>query len=149
MLERTDSYVSIYQCLLRYAEPAMIRFQCESGAKNTDLFIKLVAYMDQNLDAPISLNAAADSLFISQPSLSRLVRAHTACSFNEFLTRKRMKKAAQLMEQDPSQRMNQVALRVGYSDPHYFSRIFKETYGWTPQEYCRHVLEGRISKTGH
>ena len=47
-----------------------------------------------------------------------------------------MEKAKTLIE-NTSMKAYEIAEEVGYSDPHYFSSIFKKTTGKTPTEYAR------------
>jgi len=61
------------------------------------------------------------------------------------LTRTRIKKAKNLFEK--SDMMNyEVALSVGYQDPHYFSSIFKKHVGMTPTEYGKRLRRGKKDK---
>ena len=55
-------------------------------------------------------------------------------TFTEYVTKKRMEKAKQLLRQTerPS---GDIAAEVGFKDPHYFSFVFKKTQGCTPREY--------------
>ena len=45
-----------------------------------------------------------------------------------------MEKAKKLLSQTEKQ-SGDIALEVGYKDPHYFSFVFKKTQGCTPREY--------------
>lgn len=47
----------------------------------------------------------------------------------------RIKKAKQLLWADSKKRIKSIAYEVGYSDPKYFTRIFRETVGMTPRVY--------------
>ena len=55
-------------------------------------------------------------------------------TFIEYLTQLRMNKAKELLRCS-DKRSGEIALEVGYKDPHYFSFLFKKTQGCTPSEY--------------
>ena len=55
-------------------------------------------------------------------------------TFIEYLIGKRMEKAKELLR-TTQMRSSEVAYRVGYRDPHYFSSTFKKMQGMTPREY--------------
>ena len=55
-------------------------------------------------------------------------------TFVEYVTGKRMDKAKKLLRQT-QMHTGEIALEVGYKDPHYFSFVFKKTQGCTPREY--------------
>ncbi|MEN8118309.1 MAG: AraC family transcriptional regulator [Bacteroidota bacterium] len=39
--------------------------------------------------------------------------------------------------------MKEIAYRVGYSTPQYFSRMFKQKYGFSPQVYRKILFESQ------
>jgi two-component system response regulator YesN len=54
----------------------------------------------------------------------------------EVLIRIRMQKAKELLE-NTDLKNYEIAEKVGFSDPHYFSISFKKMTGKTPSEYAR------------
>ena len=52
----------------------------------------------------------------------------------EYLTAKRMEKARELLHSS-NLRSGEIAVAVGYKDPHYFSFLFKKTQGCTPRDF--------------
>lgn len=82
----------------------------------------------------LSLNYVADTVSISPGYLSILFRRETDETFIEYLTRVRMEKAKELLRTS-SMKAYEVAYKVGYSDPHYFSICFKKYTGCTPSDY--------------
>ena len=62
----------------------------------------------------------------------------TGENFIEYLTSLRINKAKQLIS-GTDMSMKEICTEVGYSDPNYFSRIFKKNVGVTPTEYKENV----------
>ena len=81
----------------------------------------------------------AARLGISGGHLARIFRAETGLTFNEYLTRYRMKRAVELLR-DPSVRIGEVADLVGYRDQRHFSALFHRLVGVTPTQF----REGRF-----
>ena len=84
--------------------------------------------------ADLSLEEVASSAQISPGYLSRLLKLETGFSFVDYLTRVRINKAVQIMN-DPAVKVYEVAEAVGYQSQHYFSRAFKRVFGRPPVEY--------------
>ena len=66
------------------------------------------------------------------------VKKITGLTPNEYIKPKRMQRAAELL-QDQVITVAEVAYKVGFSDPLYFGRCFKQYYGVTPSKYQRGV----------
>ena len=71
---------------------------------------------------------------ISANYLSAVFSQEMGTTFVEYLTAKRMEKARELLRSSDL-RSGEVAVAVGYKDPHYFSFLFKKTQGCTPRDY--------------
>lgn len=56
------------------------------------------------------------------------------CSTTEFIKTMRMNRACQLLKSS-DHRVSDICYMVGYSDPHNFSKVFKQHFGRTPTEY--------------
>ena len=96
-------------------------------------------YIDAHYGEPtLSLEEVAASAQISPGYLSRLLKLETGFSFVDYLTRVRINKAVQIMN-DPAVKVYEVAEAVGYQSQHYFSRAFKRVFGRPPVE----VPQGR------
>lgn len=100
-----------------------------------EFFNSTQKYVEENLTEQISLKSICSCFGISQPYLSRLFRKYENMSFNEYITKKRIDKAKQLMEENPQMPLKDVAQFAGFSDPFYFSRVFKMVTGMPPSEY--------------
>lgn len=77
---------------------------------------------------------------LSRMQLYRKLKAMTGQSANEFIRSVRLKRAAQLIEQNELT-VAEVTYRVGFSDLQYFRSCFKKQFGLNPSEYGKSVAE--------
>ncbi len=105
------------------------------GSQYRSLLKQAVDYIDANFQSEeISLNRVAKEVNISANYLSAVFSQEMDVTFVEYLTAKRMEKARELLRATDL-RSGEIALAVGYKDPHYFSFLFKKTQGCTPRDY--------------
>ena len=94
-------------------------------------------YIQKNyMDPCLSLNSICSYLNISTSYFSTIFKEMTGETFIEVLTRVRMEKAKELLE-NTTMKNYEIAEKVGFSDPHYFGISFKKMTGKTPTEYAR------------
>ena len=91
-------------------------------------------YIQENFQKDLSLDALSKELDISPYYFSKLFKEETGSNFVEYLTNLRLERAKVLL-MDENRSMKKICMEVGYSDPNYFSRIFKKNLGVTPTEY--------------
>lgn len=108
--------------------------QERSCGRNGKLIARIVGYMAERLDQPLTLKEVADEFAFSPNYLGQLFKESTGRTFHEYLVSLRMERACELLR-DPRLRIYEVAHRVGYRYMPYFSRQFKETYRMTPVEF--------------
>ena len=94
-----------------------------------------IAYIEEHFaDPDFSIGALAESMGVSEGHISRLFKAETDLSINNYLTKYRIKKAMDYLK-DVQVKVYEVAEKVGYSDIAYFSNTFKKLVGKTPSDY--------------
>lgn len=89
------------------------------------------AHIDRHYQEPISLDALARRFFVSREHLSRTFKAHVGEGLTEYIVRKRMEKARELIA-EREMPIKRVAELVGYADLSYFYRVFKKHFGFPP-----------------
>ncbi len=95
---------------------------------------RVKSYIDENYAKDISLDDASRMVDISPYYFSKLFKQEVGENFIEYVTRTRIKNARRLLG-DSRYSIKEVCIMSGYSDPNYFSRIFKKYEGMTPSEY--------------
>ena len=74
---------------------------------------------------------------------SKIFKKEVGINYIRWLTNYRMDIAKQLLMERKST-IKEVCYQVGYTDPNYFSRIFKKTVGISPKEYA--VIETKMKE---
>ena len=100
------------------------------------LLAEVFSVIDRRLSEPLSLSDVADEVGMTAGHLTTLVRRRTGRTVGEWINERRMSRARDLLgETDLA--VAEVAMRVGMSDPGYFSRQFRRTHGVSPREWRR------------
>lgn len=94
---------------------------------------KILLYIGKNYEEAISLQMVAEANRINESYLSALFKQETGLTFSNYLMRFRMSKAMELLKYS-DMRVNEVAYRVGYQNPCYFTEQFKKIYDITPSD---------------
>ncbi len=92
-------------------------------------------------DSEYDRDAFAADMGASSSTLYNKLRAITGMNVNAFIRDVRMKEARRLAEKDPSMRVSDLAYKVGFQDPKYFSTCFKKYYGVQPKEFMDSLKE--------
>ncbi len=77
----------------------------------------------------------------SHATLYRKLKALTGKDSTSFIRDIRMRAACQILTENPGIRIGELAARVGYSNPKYFSTCFKKDMGMSPREYLGKGME--------
>lgn len=96
---------------------------------------RLLAFVDANLgNSSVGIDDMAAATATSSSSLNRKTKRLLGVTPADFLREARMKRASQLLL-TTHRGVNDIAYSCGFTDPKYFSRIFKMSNGMTPSEY--------------
>ena len=97
---------------------------------------RAISIVEQQLeDSEFSNEVFCDMMNMTQSTLYRKLKSLTGMSPNEFIRDIRIKKACVLLQQRPDLQVSDVAYMVGFTDPKYFSLIFKKEKGMSPTKY--------------
>ncbi|MFU1794335.1 response regulator [Paenibacillus azoreducens] len=109
---------------------------------NRKLIDEIERYVEANLETSLQLRNVAKVFGFSPNYLGYLFKEVTDEQFGDFVTRKRMEKARQFL-QDPKLKIFEAAHLVGYQNLTMFSRHFKQSFGLPPADYRK---QGQGSK---
>lgn len=102
-----------------------------AGRKRVD---KALEYIRTHCADEISREAVSDAVACSPSYLSRLFSQFTGHTFKEIVLTHRMRKAQALLSKTELN-VTEIAFKLGYKDPNYFSYIFKRYVGIAPSAF--------------
>ncbi len=124
---------------------------CEIGAKKRSNIGRIVEktnlLINERFDQDLNLDDISKELHISPQYLSRLYKNETGENFIEKLTSVRIENAKKLMA-ECRYSIKEICYMSGYSDPNYFSKLFKKHVGVSPTDYQRQIQEGSFGVNG-
>lgn len=85
-------------------------------------------------DSEFDLEQLATDLNLSKSTLHRKIKAMTGLTPLDFVRNIKLKRACMMLE-GKKLTISEVAYAIGYNNPKYFTRCFKEEFGVTPTEY--------------
>ncbi|MBT2293637.1 phosphoenolpyruvate hydrolase family protein [Paenibacillus albidus] len=91
-------------------------------------------YVAQNYMNDISFLDLAKVAHVSRSYLSSLFKKKVGCSFQTYIVKFRMDKAAEILDRENIQ-CSELAPLVGYQDYAQFSKMFKKYKGYSPKQY--------------
>lgn len=102
---------------------------------------KAIDYIRENYgNQNLGLNQICEYLNMSTSRFYSIFKEATGKTFTEVLIDVRIQNAERLLRQTRLKNY-EIAEKVGFSDPHYFSQVFKKMTGKTPKEYARENSE--------
>lgn len=82
----------------------------------------------------LSADKVAGLLHLGRTIFYKKVRGTTGYTPNEYIRVIRLRKAAELLKEG-EKNVSEVAYAVGFDNPYYFSKCFKEQFGMPPSQY--------------
>lgn len=120
---------------------------CEINARKKSNIGKIVEQtnmlINERFRQDLNLDDISKELHISPQYLSRLYKNETGENFIERLTAVRIENAKKLMKEGKYS-IKEICYMSGYSDPNYFSKLFKKHEGISPTDYQKQVQGGYL-----
>ena len=94
--------------------------------------------MEQNYsNSEFGINEFAEALGMSTSLVSKRLKAETGQSTSQFIRNYRLTIGRKLLlENDANRNVTEIAYKVGFNDPKYFTRCFTHLFGVSPSAYA-------------
>lgn len=91
-------------------------------------------YVQTAYSEDLSLKSLAEQFNVNSVYLGRLFKTETGDYFSDYLNKRRLDEAKRLLK-DTHLKASEISRRVGFQDPNYFFRKFKQSVGLSPTEF--------------
>jgi len=134
LLDQMSHISELKVWLSRFLEEAVsLMEQISKKSKKTEI-IDAQKYIQLHLDRKITLEEVADHLYLNSSYFSRLFKKEMNENFIEYVTRMKMEKAKELLN-DSDNTVEVIAQLLGYDNKSYFVKLFKQHYGVSPSRF--------------
>ena len=129
-----SSVILVYRWEERKREEEAAMFKKK---QNEEFLRNLETYVTKNLeDENFNVDALAEGLFMSRSTLTRRMKTLIDTTPIDYIKAKRMSVAKELLEEG-NLTVSEVASKVGFAYPSYFSKCFKDAFGVPPTDLTR------------
>lgn len=97
---------------------------------------RVQAYVEANLDAPLTLGDLAAQAGLSEYHFARMFKQTTGLAPHQFVMLRRLAKARELLRHTPLP-LTEIALACGFASPSHFSNRFRASEGVSPSAWRR------------
>lgn len=128
------------QLRARYSQEVVLRPKDIAITSVDEVFLdKVQLIVDTHITKPdFTAELFSKEIGMSRMQLHRKIKALLGLSTSEFIRSQRLKMAAKLLGNHDIN-ISEVGYSVGFNDPSYFAKCFKEAYGCTPTQYMAEV----------
>ena len=113
-----------------------IREDMDQETKDTraSLINEIRGFIENNIGHEVSLQSISEHVHLHPVYVSKIYKLVTGENLSDYITRIRMEKAQYLLKSG-TDKIYEIAARLGYQRPHSFNHAFKKSFGITPQDY--------------
>ncbi|WP_083613367.1 response regulator [Paenibacillus sp. P46E] len=106
----------------------------KNTSRNSKTINRIRAIVQEGYAHELSIARIAEEVYLTPNYISLIFKKETGETLTDFITRIRIDKAKELLHSTDLKVM-EIAERVGYDNPHYFSTVFKKIVGKHPLKY--------------
>lgn len=103
-----------------------------------NLLQQILAYMEEKVTEPITIEQICHKFFMSRTSLQALFKMYLHNSPKSYLLGIKLQKSKELIREN-QYTISEIADMLGFSSIHYFSRLFKKYFELSPSEYAKEI----------
>ncbi|MBT8285392.1 MAG: response regulator [Flavobacteriaceae bacterium] len=122
----------------RYSQEVILKPKDIAITNLDEIFLERVQeVLDLKLtESAFSTQEFAEAVGMSRMQLHRKLKALTGLSASEFVRSQRLKLAASLLQKSDAN-ISEIGYQVGFNDPSYFTKCFREAYGVSPSAFSK------------
>ncbi len=112
----------------------------EKNSKKSKVIIEKIKEIIQNRYMEnLTIQTISEEVFLTHTYICLIFKQETGETINDYLTKVRIEKAKEML-MNPHNKMYDICHAIGYTDPSYFSKIFKRYSGLSPAKYREDIM---------
>jgi len=97
---------------------------------------KAMVIVEANLyNTEFNIDIFASEMGLGRTSLFNKLKGVTGLTPNNFMSNLRLKKSAELLINNPELNISEISFSLGFCNPRYFNKCFKDLFGYSPIDY--------------
>lgn len=113
--------------------------ELKGDSARNDAIMQIKKYVDENFsDEDLSIEKISEIFSYNPKYISSAFKKKVRVTFTKYITTLRIQKACTLVDMGFTS-IKDIAYQCGYSDPFYFSKVFKLRMGLSPKEYIKNA----------
>lgn len=133
-IEQAESYEDCQKIIEQMISAYCIMVRRLNRQTYSPIIQKIIAYIETDVSTDLSLKTFAKYLNINASYLSTLFSTEVGMPLSEYVNNSRIFHAKKLLL-GTDLPIKSIAEQCGFSDTHYFSRVFRKVEGTTPNTY--------------
>lgn len=121
-------------CLREFVTNASNMFNQYMNETWCKQILRIKESIELNLHTNITLEMISNNIYLSPFYLCHLFKERTGTTLMDYVTERRIEKAKLLLSTS-NEKVESIAMKVGYNNANSFSRMFKKRTGISPSEY--------------
>lgn len=113
--------------------------------ENSKLLLQICEYLENNVGSRLQFADVKKEFNLSASVIKRLFQSGMGCGIMEHFTRLKIDAAKQMIRENEFN-FTEIAERLGFNTPQYFTTVFRRVSGMTPSEYESSVKLNFIEK---
>ncbi len=139
-LNKSLAYELLYELAFRFKTEPPSKVE---SRENADRISRIIQYIHQNYNTPITLSSVAAMEYISTAYLSRFFEKNMNINFSDYVCSTRLNYAYNdLLFTDNS--IEEIALKNGFPSPRAFVSAFRKVYHTIPSQYRKEHAAGEL-----
>ena len=124
----------------RYVMPEWNPTPASSAKLSRWQVVRVEEYVEAHLDGELRVGTLATLLGVSEGHFHRAFESTCGVTPLAFINQRRIRRAIRLIHVEPELPTIELAIRVGYTSPSYFARLFRQVVGISPSVYRARVF---------
>jgi len=120
--------------LLNYLKEVCERIGNRREKPVPEVITEIMRIIHRRYPDNLTIADIASQVYLAKTYICLLFKQETGETINEYMTRVRMEKAKELL-QDTEQKLADICLAIGYAEPSYFTKQFRKYTGMNPSDY--------------